>query len=105
MSDFLPHPFWNFSLELYAGEGVAEACIDGAQLFNERVQAEVAEEERTKVAGPAPERAASGKVVVEITQQPRRGRGTHSAGGRPPQRGGEPAAEPEVEAPVAPAAE
>ncbi|MEA2805859.1 MAG: hypothetical protein QOE49_5954, partial [Rhodospirillaceae bacterium] len=22
MSDFLPHPFWNFSLELYAGEGV-----------------------------------------------------------------------------------
>ena len=23
MSDFLPHPFWNFSLELYAGEGVA----------------------------------------------------------------------------------
>lgn len=27
MSDFLPHPFWNFSLELYAGE-VAEACLD-----------------------------------------------------------------------------
>jgi uncharacterized protein (TIGR02444 family) len=28
LSDFLPHPFWNFSLELYAGEGVAEACLD-----------------------------------------------------------------------------
>lgn len=28
MSDFLPHPFWNFSLETYAGEGVAEACLD-----------------------------------------------------------------------------
>lgn len=28
MSDFLPHPFWNFSLEIYAGEGVAEACHD-----------------------------------------------------------------------------
>lgn len=28
MSDFLPHPFWNFSLELYAGEGVAEACLE-----------------------------------------------------------------------------
>jgi uncharacterized protein (TIGR02444 family) len=28
MSDFLPHPFWNFSLELYGGEGVAEACLD-----------------------------------------------------------------------------
>jgi uncharacterized protein (TIGR02444 family) len=28
VSDFLPHPFWNFSLEIYAGEGVAEACLD-----------------------------------------------------------------------------
>jgi uncharacterized protein (TIGR02444 family) len=28
MSDFLPHPFWNFSLELYGGDGVAEACLD-----------------------------------------------------------------------------
>jgi len=28
LPDFLPHPFWNFSLELYAGEGVAEACLD-----------------------------------------------------------------------------
>ncbi|WP_421999736.1 TIGR02444 family protein [Reyranella sp.] len=28
MSDFLPHPFWNFSLELYAAEGVADACLD-----------------------------------------------------------------------------
>ena len=23
-----PHPFWNFSLEVYAGEGVARACIE-----------------------------------------------------------------------------
>lgn len=28
MSDFLPHPFWNFSLELYGAEGVAGACLD-----------------------------------------------------------------------------
>jgi len=28
VSDFLPHPFWNFSLELYAGDGVAAACLD-----------------------------------------------------------------------------
>lgn len=28
MSDFLPHPFWNFSLEIYGGEGVAAACLD-----------------------------------------------------------------------------
>jgi small subunit ribosomal protein S2 len=68
------------AIQLYCMRA-AEACLDGAQLFDERVQAEVAEEERAKVAGPAPERATTGKVVVEITQQPRRGRGTHSAGG------------------------
>ena len=28
MSDFLPHPFWNFSLETYSADGVAEACLD-----------------------------------------------------------------------------
>ena len=28
VSDFLPHPFWNFSLEIYAFQGVAEACLD-----------------------------------------------------------------------------
>lgn len=27
MSGLAPHPFWNFSLEVYAGEGVAQACI------------------------------------------------------------------------------
>jgi small subunit ribosomal protein S2 len=68
------------AIQLYCAR-VAEACIEGAALFNERVQAEVAEEERTKAAGPPPERPGTGKVVVEITQQPRRGRGTHSAGG------------------------
>jgi uncharacterized protein (TIGR02444 family) len=28
MPDFLPHPFWTFSLEIYGGEGVAAACLD-----------------------------------------------------------------------------
>ena len=99
------------AIQLYCAR-VAEACIEGAMLFTERVQAEVAEEERTRAAGPAPERAAgTGKVVVEITQQPRRGRGTHSAGGGPggpgPGRGThqppreEPEAEPASEAPAA----
>ncbi len=23
-----PHPFWNFSLEVYGGEGVARACLE-----------------------------------------------------------------------------
>ena len=94
------------AIQLYCAR-VADACVEGAMLFNERVQAEVAEEERARAAGPAPERAAgTGKVVVEITQQPRRGRGTHSAGGPggrghgPPPRE-EPEPEPVVEAPAA----
>jgi len=37
MSDFLPHPFWNFSLEVYAAEGVATACL----ALQERRQANV----------------------------------------------------------------
>ncbi|MBM3622266.1 MAG: TIGR02444 family protein [Alphaproteobacteria bacterium] len=28
MSDFLPHPFWNFSLEVYGGDGAARACLE-----------------------------------------------------------------------------
>lgn len=28
MSDFLPHPFWNFSLEVYAADGVARGCLE-----------------------------------------------------------------------------
>ncbi|TXL71062.1 TIGR02444 family protein [Vineibacter terrae] len=27
MSDFLPHPFWNFSLEVYGADGVAASCL------------------------------------------------------------------------------
>jgi small subunit ribosomal protein S2 len=83
------------AIQLYCAR-VADACLEGAMLFNERVQAEVAEEERARAAGPAPERAVgTGKVVVEITQQPRRGRGTHSAGG--PGGRGHPREEPEAE--------
>jgi small subunit ribosomal protein S2 len=94
------------AIQLYCTR-IADVCIEGAMLFNERVQAEVAEEERAKSAGAPPERAATGKVVVEITQQPRRGRGTHSAGGpggrghgHPPREGAE-AAEPVAETPPA----
>jgi small subunit ribosomal protein S2 len=67
------------AIKLYCRQ-VAEACIEGAALFNERVQAEVAEEERAKAAEP--EKKGTGRVVVEIKQQPRRGRGAHGAGGR-----------------------
>jgi hypothetical protein len=46
------------------------------------VQAEIAEEEKARAAGAQPEKPAMGRVVVEIKQQPRRGRGAHSVGGR-----------------------
>ena len=59
---------------------VAEACAEGAVVHNERVQAEVAEQEAAKSADG--EKSATGRVVVEIKQQPRRGRGAHSAGPR-----------------------
>ena len=69
------------AIQLYCAR-VADACVEGALLFNERVQAEVAEEERTRATGPAPEQSGTGQVVVEIKQQPRRGRGTHRRAAR-----------------------
>ncbi len=69
------------AIQLYCSR-VASACIEGAALFNERVQAEVAEQEKARAAGAQPEKPSTGRVVVEIKQQPRRGRGAHTAGGR-----------------------
>jgi small subunit ribosomal protein S2 len=59
---------------------VAEACAEGAVVHDERIQAEVAAQQAAK-SGEA-EKSSTGRVVVEIKQQPRRGRGAHSAGGR-----------------------
>jgi small subunit ribosomal protein S2 len=77
------------AIQLYC-QRVADACAEGAQIFNERVQSEVSEQERSRAAGE-PEKTSTGRVVVEIKQQPRRGRGTHSAAPRGERgRGGEP---------------
>jgi len=51
---------------------VADACLEGAELFNERVQAERAAEAEKQPEVAAPK---TGRVVVEIKQPPRRGRG------------------------------
>jgi small subunit ribosomal protein S2 len=80
------------AIQLYCALA-ADACLEGSMLFNERVQAQPAEE---AAAGAEPAAPSLGRVVVEITQPPRRGRGTHSAGG--PHRGRR-----EPEAPEAPA--
>jgi len=86
------------AIQLYCSS-VADACLEGAALFNERVQTEVAEEEKTRAAGAQPEKTATGRVVVEIKQQPRRGRGSHSSGARRDESGAE--AKPDATPPVA----
>lgn len=69
------------SLELYC-RLVADACIEGAQIHQERILSEAssAPEEGDAAAG-----SATGRRVVEIRQAPRRGRG---AGGRTQSAGG-----------------
>jgi small subunit ribosomal protein S2 len=91
------------AISLYCGL-VADACMEGSQIHQARVQAEVSEQE----SGRRPEAPSTGRRVVEIKQPPRRGRGAASMGGRRPRRPGEGEEAPEpVEAvsPPAPAAE
>jgi small subunit ribosomal protein S2 len=60
------------AIQLYCSF-VADACREGAELFNERIQSEVTEAEAAPEAAEAV--PATGRVVVEIKQPPRRGRG------------------------------
>ncbi len=98
------------AIQLYC-QRVADACAEGARIFNERVQSEVSEQERARGTSEVSEKTGTGRVVVEIKQQPRRGRGTHSAAPRADRggerdRGGEPEPkEAEAPTPPAPAAE
>jgi small subunit ribosomal protein S2 len=73
---------------------VAEACIEGGVLFNERVQSQ--EQPAAEAAGQ-PAGPTTGRVVVEINQPPRRGArgGARSAGGRRDEAGGEKKSEPQ----------
>jgi small subunit ribosomal protein S2 len=67
------------AIQLYCHH-VAEACIEGARLHEERVRAEPSAEagaRREEGAGPG-----TGRVVVEIKQPPRRGRGAGRGGSR-----------------------
>jgi small subunit ribosomal protein S2 len=69
------------AIELYC-QRAADACAEGARLHNERIQSEVSDAEAGTASGG--ERTGTGRVVVEIQQEPRRGRGTHSAEPREP---------------------
>jgi small subunit ribosomal protein S2 len=93
------------AIQLYC-QRVADACAEGASIFNERVQSQVSEQERNRASSEIIEKPGTGRVVVWIKRQPRRGRGTHSAAPRAdrPREGEreEPAAE--APTPVAPPA-
>ena len=67
------------AIQMYCAR-VAEACAEGAAVHDERIRAEVAERQAARPVES--EKSGTGRVVVEIKQQPRRGRGVHSAGGR-----------------------
>jgi small subunit ribosomal protein S2 len=70
------------AIQLYCAR-VADACLEGAALHEERIRAEVAASEQARAAGEAAPRP-GGRVVVEITQPPRRGRA--ASFGRDPDR-------------------
>ncbi len=69
------------AIQLYCAQ-VARACIEGAQLYNERLQSQAPETEAARGAEREAAVPGTGRVVVEIKHPPRRGRGgTHSSGG------------------------
>jgi small subunit ribosomal protein S2 len=93
------------AIQLYCN-WVAEACVEGAQLHEARVRSEVAEESTGRRGEGEAHAGGLGRVVVEIKQPPRRGRGarrgpgdrgpsgpggTRSAGSEPPEERTEPA--------------
>ena len=72
------------AISLYCGQ-VADACIDGAQLNEARIRSEAADEATGRRGDGEGHTTGMGRVVVEIKQAPRRGRGarhggTHSGG-------------------------
>jgi small subunit ribosomal protein S2 len=71
------------AIDLYVSR-LAEACIEGAAVFNERVQSETREEPEAPAGGPDQAPTKTGRVVVEIKQQPRRGKGAVPAGPKEP---------------------
>jgi len=61
------------ALSLYLGR-LADACLEGAAVFNERAQAEPKAADAGSPRGTDPVQTKTGRVVVEIKQAPRRGK-------------------------------
>jgi len=66
------------ALSLYVGR-LGEACIEGAAEFNERAQTEKKPEDAAAARGTDQVPTKTGRVVVEIKQQPRRGKSAAQA--------------------------
>jgi small subunit ribosomal protein S2 len=68
------------AINLYCSK-MANACLEGDAIHNDRIQSEEAERAKAKGAGKAGEKggARPGRVVVEIKQPPRRGRSAEQA--------------------------
>jgi small subunit ribosomal protein S2 len=84
------------AINLYASS-IADACIEGAALYNERAQSQSRDDEARAGKAEGGETTRTGRVVVEIKQQPRRGKAAVSAEGREPKAESVPAPEPEPE--------
>jgi small subunit ribosomal protein S2 len=69
------------AISLYASQ-LVDACIEGAALHNERIQSEGKDEAAGRPGAPDQVPTRTGRVVVEIKQQPRRGKGAALAGPR-----------------------
>jgi len=68
------------AINLYCSK-MANACLEGDAIHNDRIQSEEAERAKAKGAGKGGEKggARPGRVVVEIKQTPRRGRSAEQA--------------------------
>jgi len=62
------------AIQLYCSR-VAEACLEGEAIHNDRVKAEVQASEQAKTPSAKEGATGTGRVVVEIKHPPRRGRG------------------------------
>ncbi|MBW2287733.1 MAG: 30S ribosomal protein S2 [Deltaproteobacteria bacterium] len=69
------------AINLYASR-IADACLEGAAIFNERAQSQSRDDEARAGMAEGGETTKTGRVVVEISQQPRRGKAAVSAEGR-----------------------
>jgi len=67
------------AIQLYCN-WVAQACVEGAQLHEARVRSEAAEESMGRRGEGEAHAGGLGRVVVEIKQPPRRGRGARRGG-------------------------